>query len=68
GMVDGAMIDELASVIARFHDRAERGPRIDRFGSPRVIARNWQENFDQTRPFVGTTLDAGQDERIRQWV
>lgn len=68
GLVDGAMIDGLAGVIARFHDRAERGPRIDRYGSPRVIARNWQENFDQTRPFVGTTLDAGQDERIRAWV
>ncbi|HAX25698.1 MAG TPA: kinase, partial [Chloroflexi bacterium] len=56
GLVTGEMVDELAGVIARFHDRSDRDPRISRFGSPRVIARNWQENFDQTRQFVGTTL------------
>lgn len=68
GLVTGAMIDELAGVVARFHDRAERGPRIDRYGAPRVIARNWRENFDQTRAFVGATLGHDQDERIRAWV
>ena len=68
GLVTGAMVDELAGVIARFHTRAERGPRIDRYGSPRVIAGNWRENFDQTRAFVGTTLDPARDERIRAWV
>lgn len=68
GLVTGEMVDELAGVIARFHDRSDRDPRISRFGSPRVIARNWQENFDQTRQFVGTTLDVDQDRRIREWV
>lgn len=68
GQVSGAMIDELAGVIARFHDRAERGPRIDCFGSPESIAGNWRENFEQTREFVGQTLAPASDARIRAWV
>jgi predicted kinase len=33
-----------------------------------VIAGNWQENFDQTAPYIGRTITAEAFESIRQWV
>lgn len=63
-----AMVDQLADKIAAFHAASTSGPGIDRYGSARAIGRNWQENFDQTRPFVGVTLTAWQARYLEEYV
>ena len=60
GRLEPAMVDRLAAKIATFHNASATGREIERFGSPRVIERNWRENFEQTRPFIGRTLSAWQ--------
>ncbi|MEZ4600536.1 MAG: AAA family ATPase [Syntrophotaleaceae bacterium] len=58
----------LGCRIAEFHSRLEpvQDPRQE--GSLETIRRNWQENFDQTAPFVGRTLPPRTFHLMRCWV
>lgn len=42
-------IEAMAQAIARFHERARADEETARFGAPEVVARNVDENFEQTR-------------------
>jgi len=50
------MIDAVAKKVADFHKKAETNKKINSFGSLDVIWFNWEENFYQTRDFIGFTL------------
>jgi aminoglycoside phosphotransferase family enzyme len=54
--VDSKLIDKIAKIIAEFHSKAETNNRISEFGSLEIIETNWNENFEQTREFVGETI------------
>jgi aminoglycoside phosphotransferase family enzyme/predicted kinase len=56
GEVAGDTMRHLARLIADFHAQADTGGDIDRDGSLDVILANWQENFAQTRPYLGFPL------------
>ena len=58
----------IADVVAEFHLGAERGPAITEYGSRAVIERNWSENFEQTRPAVGDTIDRAAFDALRSYV
>ena len=58
-------MQHLARLIADFHARADTGGEIDRDGSLEVILANWQENFTQTRPFLGFPLPQEAYDKIR---
>jgi aminoglycoside phosphotransferase family enzyme/predicted kinase len=68
GEVTEAMIDRIAERLCAFHHGARRGPDVDVGGSVEVIARNWDENFSQTLPFVTRTLSAEDASAIRRYV
>jgi aminoglycoside phosphotransferase family enzyme len=55
--IDSKRIDKIAKIIAEFHSKAETNKRISEFGSLEIIETNWNENFEQTREFVGETID-----------
>ncbi len=46
-------IKRVAHVVAEFHKSAERA---DEFGKPEVMKFNTDENFDQTRKYIGVTI------------
>lgn len=56
--VTGEMMDSLADRIAAIHGQARTGADIASFGSIEVISLNLRENFTQTEPYIGRTLDA----------
>jgi aminoglycoside phosphotransferase family enzyme len=56
--VDTHLIDRIARIITEFHAKAETNRRISKFGSLRLIEKNWLENFEQTGQFVGKTIAA----------
>lgn len=68
----GAVTPELAGRIGRrlaeFHARAATGPGVDEFGSPATVRANWAENFAQTRPVVGRSLDPSARGRLVAYV
>jgi uncharacterized protein len=39
------LLDTIAAVLARFHERAERGPAIDAQGEPGAIEGRWRANL-----------------------
>ena len=55
-MVSANDVRRIARMIARFHSKAERGPEIAPHGDLEAVRRNVEENFAQTRRFVGLSL------------
>lgn len=51
-------IRDIARIMARFHERAERGPGVSAQGSRAAIRGRWRDSFAQVRPFHGTVVDA----------
>lgn len=58
------ILDRIGDRLAFFHSRAAAGPMIASFGTVEVITHNLRENFDQTAPFIGRTLDKETHEAI----
>ena len=57
-------IDRIARRIATFHQRALRGPEVDRWGLPAAIEQNVEENFEQVQPYLGRSIPVATFERI----
>jgi uncharacterized protein len=68
GDVDPEIIDDIARKLAAFHATSDTGPDISRFGSPRQIRQNWDENFEQTTSFIGATISAEQHSYLQEWL
>ncbi|NKQ51793.1 AAA family ATPase [Amycolatopsis sp. K13G38] len=60
------VIRNLARVMARFHQRAERGPAISAQATRDAVRERWRASFAQVRPFHGTVLDADVAAEIEQ--
>jgi aminoglycoside phosphotransferase family enzyme/predicted kinase len=50
------MMRGIGQLVADFHSRAATSAQIQTFGSLDTIRQNWDENFEQTEPFIGRTL------------
>ncbi len=61
-------MEKIADILLRFYEKTERGRRIERFGSPEMIWFNWEENFRQTRGFLGKTIDEKSFRMVKQYV
>ncbi|MBJ6799297.1 bifunctional aminoglycoside phosphotransferase/ATP-binding protein [Geomonas propionica] len=68
GAACAADMARIAAAVASFHAGADQGPQIADCGAPGVIGENWEQNFRQSAPFVGTTLQGRELAEIRQWV
>ena len=58
GRATPAMVEAVADRLAAFHAAAATGPGVDEHGAPAAVLANAAENFAQTRPFVGRSIDA----------
>jgi predicted kinase len=58
GQVTRGHVDALIEVLIPFFHTAERGPHIDPYGSVEAIRFNTDENFAETREYVGEALTA----------
>jgi len=68
GQVQEETIRSIARVVAAFHQDAERGTEIDRYGTIEAIRRSWDENFALAERFVGDTLSDHDLQCFREWV
>ena len=66
--VDNRLIGEIAKIIADFHAKAETNKRISEFGFLTTVGKNWTENFEQTKEYVGKTLSEKEFKLIREKV
>lgn len=56
GALTKAHLDLLVDTLVPFYKEAETGEKVNYYGSLEVITFNTEENFTQTRPFVGKAL------------
>ena len=56
GKVTVDVMDEIAEILSNFHNNAETNREIESYGSIGTVKFNWDENFDQTRDFIGKTI------------
>ncbi len=64
-LATGEMMRRIAQHVAAFHARAETSDEIDAYGAVASIRRNTDENFEQTKPFIGRTMRQADHELLR---
>ncbi len=57
GTATPAMLTSVARHIAAFHASTHTDEHIAGFGSLEVVRGNWEENFEQMKPYIGRTID-----------
>ena len=60
-------LQEVARVLARFAQEAETSPHISVFGEPERFRVNTEENFAQTEPYIGRTLESREHQALSSW-
>ncbi|RLN45021.1 hypothetical protein BBJ29_003911 [Phytophthora kernoviae] len=59
-------LTQVAEKLVHFHDSARRGPKIDEFGGEKAVRRNIDENFHQTAPHTGVTVNEQVYRRVKE--
>ena len=67
GLVSAGDVGRIADVLVPFYRGALSGPRIDRYGTMPVIGLNCDENFNQTRPYIGKTISPELFEGVKEF-
>ncbi|HVB22794.1 MAG TPA: AAA family ATPase [Ktedonobacteraceae bacterium] len=62
------LLTEIARYVAQFHAAIPTSEYIAGFGTLEVIRGNWEENFEQIRPFIGRTIDVATYDRISGYI
>lgn len=60
-------LKELSHVLAEFHLNAQQSPEIDHFGEPDVFRFTTDENFEQTRKYIGKTIERENFDALSKW-
>ncbi len=68
GKIKKPILKKIAFVLDGYYKRAESGKKIDKFGSPKTIKFNWDENFFETKDFVSKTITPVQFKKIKEKV
>ncbi|MFA6437308.1 MAG: AAA family ATPase [Candidatus Paceibacterota bacterium] len=61
-------VKKLAQIIAKFHKNNIEAPFNIKVNSFKNVKRNWQENFEQTKLFINSTINQKQFDFIRKRV
>jgi uncharacterized protein len=60
-------LGDIAVVLAGFHQKADGGPGIERFGEAGAFKVNTDENFMQIEPYIGRSLDKKTFIVLKDW-
>ncbi len=56
GKIDKKVVDDIAKIVAKFHSEAATNAEINEIGGLKTVKFNWDENFAQTKKYIGQTL------------
>ena len=56
GKIGKETIDDLAKIVAKFHNEAQTNEEISEIGGIKTVKFNWDENFAQTQKYIGQTV------------
>jgi aminoglycoside phosphotransferase family enzyme/predicted kinase len=66
--VNYSMIDQIAKIIANFHNKSVSKPEDNKYGDLETIKYNWDENYAQTEPFIGITIKQKTFTEIKDYI
>jgi aminoglycoside phosphotransferase family enzyme/predicted kinase len=66
--VTPALMHEVARTVAHFHTTTPTSEHIEQFGRMETIRHNWEENFEQMRPYIGQTLTQETFDTIEHYI
>jgi len=61
------MIAKVAEKLVNFHQKAKTSSEIAAFGNLSVIRQNCEENFSQTKKYIGVSIPARRHEQIKSY-
>ena len=67
GQLTERHIDQLVELLVPFYRNAKTGEGIDRWGTLEAVKYNTDENFAQTREYMGKLITRQRYEHIRDW-
>jgi len=67
GQLDVGMLDDIALFIYGFHSGAATDGAISSYGKPEFLQNNIEENFMQTKKYVGITLSQDDYDKISRF-
>jgi aminoglycoside phosphotransferase family enzyme/predicted kinase len=67
GTLTGEFVDRIAARMAAFHRGARTDEEVARFGRTSVVARNIEENFEQTRGSLARSVGPSEADEIALW-
>ncbi len=68
GEVTKDIVDQLASSLVKFHEKAESSEQISSHAMPDKLAERWNEQFSQTEQFVGIVIGRRDFDFLRESV
>ncbi len=67
GQVGGKEIKDLVRILAPFYRKARTGGAVNQDGRIAVIRKNTEENFTETRPFVGKLVSSADYQAVLRY-
>ncbi len=67
GDLTPAMVESVAGTVAAFHAAAQTNAEIGQYGSIESVSHNIDENFAQSRPYIGRALSQQQSDGLRRF-
>ena len=67
GVLRDDHLREIAAVLGKFHLEATCSAKIDGFGEARAFRINTDENFEQTKKYIGVTIDKADFDSLSEW-
>jgi uncharacterized protein len=67
GQVGGKEIKDLVRILVPFYRNAQTGGAVDQDGRVAVIRKNTEENFTETRPFVGKLVSPSAYQTVQRY-
>jgi uncharacterized protein len=67
GDITDGHLRQIAEVVAGFHRTAATSPEIKAYGAPERFRINTDENFEQIRKYIGTTVTENQFQALKAW-
>jgi len=68
GTASPSQLKEIAQHVAAFHATSCTDEHSASFGSLEVIRGNWEENFEQMKPYIGRTIDVTTYDQIAGYI
>ncbi|HDD46127.1 MAG TPA: hypothetical protein ENG42_01510 [Candidatus Aenigmarchaeota archaeon] len=66
--ISKSILNKIINILVNYYAVAEAGKNIDKYGSVSIIRYNWEENFEQTKSFVGIAIEKKDFELIKKEV